>query len=145
MAGIARIRKDVRKEFNAAATAKLDKSARAAFGEIFKITIGGFAKTANKLNPPVDVWARPKLRRFILAGVRQIAKEASGKANNGVITKNVLNAAGVKVMGRLHKRFCQLRIVNGRVEDSRPGHFSDYSPGRSEGEVCTTFLATMTI
>ena len=145
MAGIAKIRKDVRKEFKKATTAKLDKAAVAAFGEIFKITVGGFATTASKLKPPVNVWARPKFHRFVLAGVRRIAKEASKKANNGVITKHVLQTAAIKVMNRLHKKFCHFRIVNGRVEDERTGHFSDYSPGKSEGEVCTQFLGNTRI
>jgi hypothetical protein len=137
---IAKIRRDVNYEFKANATAKLDKSARSALGEIFKITIGAFATRATRITPPVDVWQRPKLRSFILLAVRQIAKEASKNASNGVITKKVLNQAAAKIMTRLHNGFCTLKIKNGRLEDLRPGHYSDYSAGQSDGEVCTTFL-----
>ena len=143
--GIPTIRKDIRAEFKRSATAKLDKSARDAFGEVFKITIGNFAQAAARLKPSVDVWRRPRLRKFILVAVRQIAKEASRNASNGVITAAVLNQAAVKVMTRLHKGYCNLRIIKGRVEDSRHGHYSDYSPGRSNGEVCTSFLANQVI
>lgn len=140
---IAAIRRDVRREFKRHATATLAPSARAAQAATFNTTVGRFAKQAARLKPPVDVWQLPKFRSFILGQTKKIATEASKGAKGGVISSVVFTKAAVKVMRKTQK-FCKLAIKKGKIQDLRAGHYSDYSPGDSNGEVCTDFLATKT-
>ena len=141
MPGIGEIRKDVRQEFARYATGKLDKAARAVQSEVFDVTIGKFAKNAARQRRPIDVWAIPKFKSFILNETKKIAKEASKKERNGFISGKVLFAASVKVMKRTQK-FCRIALKKGKIADVRAGHFTTFAPGQSDGEVCSTFLAS---
>ena len=142
MAGIADIRRDVRSEFNKHIEPNaLDESGRIVFGEVFDLTVGLFAKKCARLKPPIHVWKNKKFKSFILGQTKKIAIEANRHATTGIISGAIFNRASLKVMRRT-QTFCKLAIKKGRIRDIRSGHVSQLGQNRSDGEVCSTYLAT---